>query len=416
MIQVIEDHVSEEKAPQIKRLESFLEVLSASTIELRLGLQPSRLLKKYRARKEAERLSKEQWDQLQSLMPDTNANDPIDNAALKDAAATIGDYKLRTDPSYISTDEESSSVSKKYKQLLAVREELGSIRSNFNREVFKMRRIKQQLIAYIADRRDHLCTNVHKEIEQNFREYPLEVGDKLDHLEYPERAFDFDDFNDDSEPKLEIKEQFNFFTYGLKQISIFIANEEMYQTMIHESGTHSSLMIELIEMRKDERMFEQRQIIDDIKRRIRRFDQEIQSLDESRLEIEVAAKFLDVFLLTLYQELWVLRDFKELEDKLEGKLNEKIMAQNDLNAELKSQKQAIERHQKKIDNCKEDAKMLTQQFTASATGTKFWDFLRKAYKRKFRTPKDRDPDGMYDVAYDTFNNVYYYVFVIVYFR
>lgn len=406
VIQVIEDHIPEVKTPELKRLESFLEVLSPSTIELRLGLQPSRLLKKYRARKEAERLSKEQWNHIQSLMPDINKNDPKDDAALKEAAATIGDYKLRTDPSYISTEEESSSVSKKYTQLLAVREKLGNIRSNFNREVFKMRRIKQQLTAYINDRRDHLYTEVHKEIEHHLREYPLDIDETVEHLEYPERAFDFDYRCDETPPKLEVKEQFNFFTYGLKQLSIFISNQERYKTMEQESDSYSNLLIELIEMRKDERIFEQRQLMDDIEMRIRRFDQEIHSLDESRLEIEVAAKFLDVFLLTLYQELWVLRDFKQLEDKLEGKLNEKIMAQNELNAELKAQKKAIERHQKQIDHCEEDAKMLTQQFNAAATGTKFWDFLRKAYKRKLRVPKERDPDGMYFVLFCANNRLF----------
>lgn len=43
----------------MKRLESFLEDLSSSTIELRLGLQMHRLLKLYRGRKAREQAYQE---------------------------------------------------------------------------------------------------------------------------------------------------------------------------------------------------------------------------------------------------------------------------------------------------------------------------------------------------------------------
>lgn len=391
---MIEDTGPEEKKREQKRLESFLEVLTASTIEFRLGLQPSRLLRKYRARKEAERLSKEQWEYIYSIVPDVNKNDPKDDAALREAAATIGDYKLRTDAAYVSTDSESSSASLKYQQLLGVREELGSIRSNYNKEVFKLRSMKQQLTAYIDQRREHLERFVHKEIKPEAREYPYEFCASLEHLEYPENAIESKGYTVEKAPiKLMATDNFNFFTYPIKQISIFIANEDRYQAMLKESDRSSNVLNELIQIRLEERVFEQRQLMDDIEMRIRRFDDELHRLHESRLQIEVAVKFLDVFLLTLNQELWVLRDFKQLEDKLIGNVNDKIIAQNNINAELTATKQAIEQHRKNIEQGGVDEKLLTTQFVAAATGNKFWDFLRKAYKKKFRPPKVIDPDG-----------------------
>lgn len=51
MVQIDADTDQEERKTQIKRLESFLEVLPASTIANKLGLQMSRLLRQYRARK-----------------------------------------------------------------------------------------------------------------------------------------------------------------------------------------------------------------------------------------------------------------------------------------------------------------------------------------------------------------------------
>lgn len=152
-------------------------------------------------------------------------------------------------------------------------------------------------------------------------------------------------------------------------------------------------MIDLIETRRNERVFDQNQRIADIEHRIRLFDEDMEKVIKSRLEVEVAAKFLDVFLLTVYQELWVLRDFKQLEDNLVDNVNEQVVEQNGVNMELATLKSDIEKHRKNIEQGGLEEKSIQQQFQAAAMGNKFWDFLRKAFKKKFRAPRVIGSDG-----------------------
>lgn len=151
---------------------------------------------------------------------------------------------------------------------------------------------------------------------------------------------------------------------------------------------------ELCQIRLAEKLFEQKNIILDIDERIRIFDENMQTLHESRLDIEVRAKLLDTFLLTLNQELWVLKDFKSLEDQLVDRLNAEITARNDINADLSAQQAAIEHHKQNIESLQEQEISIAQQFNMTCMGNKFSDFLRKMYKKKFRPVREVDPDGI----------------------
>lgn len=152
-------------------------------------------------------------------------------------------------------------------------------------------------------------------------------------------------------------------------------------------------MIELIDFRHQEQVFDQNRRIADIEHRIGLFDAAMEKITRSRLEVEVAAKFLDVFLLTVYQELWVLRDFKQLDDNLVESVNDQVIEQNRINMELSTLKADIERHRKNIEQGGLEEKAIQQQFQAAAMGNKFWDFLRKAFKKKYRAPKVVGSDG-----------------------
>lgn len=383
-------------------------MLTASTIEFRLGLQPSRVLKKYRARKEAERMSDEKWMYLNSLEPDRDRNDPIDDEILRQARATIGDYKLRTDPAYVSNDERSSLLSKKFEQFLNVRQELNALRSNYNKEVFRLRHIKQQLFDYIHNQKKHLRM-VQSEIAEELRKEPPIIRMAPELLEYPERDISSTETVHVESNEQTNKIQSNFVAAGMRRLSVYIANEQRFKQVLRRPGDHS-LLCEFVQTRREERLFEQRHIIDDMNRRVERFDHEIHKLRESRLQIEVHSTYLENFLLTLFQEMWVMRDFKQLEDKLLANVNEQIDAQNDIAGTLTDLKNTIEQHRKNIDQGNADVKMLNTQFVAMATGNRFWDFLRKAYRRKYRAPRRTSDAGTYDkISADCVYHLFLYI-------
>lgn len=59
----------------------------------------------------------------------------------------------------------------------------------------------------------------------------------------------------------------------------------------------------------------------------------------------------------------------------------------------------IEAHGNQIDICNNQIKDLQQTFTSAAKENKFWDFLRRIFKKKYRPPKIINPDGRYNSTY-----------------
>lgn len=109
---------------KVKKLESFLQGVSTSTIENKLDVQMRRLLKKYRERKAMEEDRREEWESHYALEPDPRVNHSNDDKAIKQAKATIGDYKMKIDPMFIPPEEDKDTTFSKYKELLHVREEV----------------------------------------------------------------------------------------------------------------------------------------------------------------------------------------------------------------------------------------------------------------------------------------------------
>lgn len=131
----------------------------------------------------------------------------------------------------------------------------------------------------------------------------------------------------------------------------------------------------------------------DIDERIANFDLNVRNTQRSRLAIEVRAKILDAYLITLNQELWVLKDFTRLEDKMVEAINDQVTARNEINQDLTVEKSAIEQHKVNIEEKQEQCKSLLHEFNSNSVGNKFFDFLRKIYKKKFRPVRVLDPDG-----------------------
>lgn len=120
------------------------------------------------------------------MVPDPNKNDPQDVIALQEADKSIGDYKLRTDPMYVQTDDEQSSVSYKFRELLRIREELCSVRKDYNTKVFALRNAKKALVTYVHEQLEVLL-HIHTELPKDSRKFPQTIPKIDEQLEYPDK-------------------------------------------------------------------------------------------------------------------------------------------------------------------------------------------------------------------------------------
>jgi hypothetical protein len=68
------------------------------------------------------------------------------------------------------------------------------------------------------------------------------------------------------------------------------------------------------------KLYEQDQILHEAGLEIEAFEKDVEDLSDLKIRASVEAKFLELHLLTLQQELIILRDFEDIEDEVSNKV------------------------------------------------------------------------------------------------
>lgn len=143
----------------------------------------------------------------------------------------------------------------------------------------------------------------------------------------------------------------------------------------------------MTKLKQIELEFRQNQIIKDVDSRIDKFDAELNELKQTRLKTETDVKFLEIRLISLNQELCIVKDFERIENHLidqvengERQYAEVVKSMEDLNQEIIA-------HNRKIKNNSELMGQLNQQFSGSVANNKYTKFLSKVFKKK--QPKEK---------------------------
>lgn len=139
-------------------------------------------------------------------------------------------------------------------------------------------------------------------------------------------------------------------------------------------------------------LFKQEHIVLNLNKSIDEFNHEVIKLKESRLVTNLNAKFLDIYLLTLCQELWILKDFEKLEDIKFDDLLRKTSKRTEIQVKILERKNQIEYSRRSIDNLIEDEKSIQQKFLNHCSNKKYSDFFRRIFKKKYKPPKQYASD------------------------
>lgn len=127
--------------------------------------------------------------------------------------------------------------------------------------------------------------------------------------------------------------------------------------------------------------------------KIESFDNAIESVYNERLEISVNATFIDLHLLTLNQELLILKKSEAVEDVHMGNVHTIMEEMLDMQDLITDQNNKIEIRKREIEGLEEKGKMIQQRFMSAVSDNKFYDFLRRIFKKKYKPPKVRGPNG-----------------------
>ena len=99
---------------------------------------------------------------------------------------------------------------------------------------------------------------------------------------------------------------------------------DVLQTLSANEDNESSCEREMKRIRIFRKIFEQDFISNQMEKNYQDLDNELDVLEKDRLEIVTETVYLDLLLLTLHQELIILRNFEVVEDSLTAKVNDKL--------------------------------------------------------------------------------------------
>lgn len=142
------------------------------------------------------------------------------------------------------------------------------------------------------------------------------------------------------------------------------------------------------------KLFEQQLTIQEMNAKIQSFDDAIEDIYNMRLQVAVDATFMDLHLLTLNQELLILTKSEAVEDKYTEKVHAIMEEMLDMRDIIRDSNNKIEARKRDIETLEDKGKLIQQRFQAAAGDNKFYDFLRRIFKKKYKPPKVKGPDGM----------------------
>lgn len=404
--------------------ETFFFGRDPNSIIPRFNSKMLRLLRSYRARQWYEVERTFNWEKMFKQKPDPNRNHPDDDRKIQLAEHSIGDYKLKTGHAYEPQPHET--LTWKYKEIVTLRESLNEIICNFNQNLFKLRDEKKALYKLLKEQRERL-DEIHSYLPETNRKYLKEIPDLNLDEEWPDLNLIEHctpgcniEINDilyldktvesllpkPPPPKVKpaipdktLQELESFLTLNIKDVKCFpdfhllieeLKNLPQWSDHLYyvKVGDHPPPW--LIEIRYRwllDLMVEQDGIMHLVHTNIRLFNANLRELENQRLHAKLQIEFMSSYLISLNQELYILRDSEEIENRLLSNAEEAMKTRNQAQSNINTLNRQIEEIRKASERINEQISSVQVKFTNIITGNKFFDFLRRIFKKKWRPPK-----------------------------
>lgn len=133
------------------------------------------------------------YKELLSKKPDSSRNNPRDEAQIKQAEMTIGDYKLKTSDKYIVPESERVDADKKRRQIILLERSIYELKEQFNRHVLNIKLRKEKIIDTIKKKKE-IMSFIDEELRSldDYNEKNIVIPE-LDVEAYPEKRYEISD-------------------------------------------------------------------------------------------------------------------------------------------------------------------------------------------------------------------------------
>ncbi|XP_068141565.1 cilia- and flagella-associated protein 44 [Drosophila tropicalis] len=387
-----------------------------------------RLLMRYRKRQIFEVRRLFDWDKLERQKPDPNRNHPDDDAQIAEAMRNLGDYKLKIGKDY--EPKASETLTHKYIEIVECRERYFDLIDSFNKSLRAMRDRKKDLMKFLNEKRERLAL-IHEFVPESDRILLQEIKDVDMDLEYPELnliehhkpgcGVNIDDIlyleksvkqilaEKQEEDSTDAVSLYNMYHLDLPELhertyfrALQISKEKAQSRLDEVSHMPSRTEPAYFELDENEdspfhyemryrwlrfRKIEQLRIHASVNEEVTQFDKDLQKLDIKRFHVNMEAEFMAAYLISLNQELYILRDSEEIENRLLHNANKAMSTRNEIQTQINVTNRQLDDLRKGIDKLNEQVAAVQLTFMSTVKGHKFYDFLRRIFKKKWRPPK-----------------------------
>ncbi|KAJ8984433.1 hypothetical protein NQ317_012496 [Molorchus minor] len=359
------------------------------------------------------------WDEFTAKKPVAGKNHPDDEKLLATATETIGDYKLKESDDYKLAHHQKETTVKKYQQLLDARLWQYNLRHEFSQKVLDLRARKYEVRNFLIEK-SNLLSTIHEELPDSMKKYGPPVPD-INEEEFPEKKITpnvvvpevsiLEEGTEEEQPFVQPSDRdmeerqvipetiFPTIQDGIRFKSTIdestiddVCNMDFKTLIKYPEDRDTPYEMDIKTRRLNRDLFIQSQTIVLMNNEIANFNQAISDLKDERLPNQVKGNYIDLYILTLNQELNILKLSEDIEDHLTEKVNENLRIVHEMEDILDGLNHKMETHQNEIEMCRIEEAKIQERFRHATENNKFFDFLRKVFKKKYKPPKVHTDD------------------------
>ncbi|XP_014831211.1 PREDICTED: cilia- and flagella-associated protein 44 [Poecilia mexicana] len=341
---------------------------------------------------------KEQWALIYADKPEENYMDPVQVQAIQEEKDDIRDF-IRGKQLRVNAEQ-------KKKELVALNENIYETQNERNEQIVSVRDIKVQLVSWMEAqvRRLH---HVHPALPADLRK-PSPPPTSMLPEEMPEKKLQV------CQATLE-----RYRTLRQERMKALHLEEDDDSVGLLEQLEKDMKLVEEKEREKEEQecylapaevsddedeesqrkeeirlLHEQDCLLHQMESSVCQFDKKLLQLHFNKQQLDSQLKLADLRLLTLVQEMLLLKQFDKREGVLQDKLDGFMLEEMNMMLKLDEYSDALEMKRENIARLQEREKALAATFKASlGENNLFQDFLTKVFKKKVKRVKKKETTG-----------------------
>lgn len=154
-----------------------------------------------------------------------------------------------------------------------------------------------------------------------------------------------------------------------------------------ESEDDSPWEQELRMCRLNRKLFQQDTIIKEMGEAIDAFDRSLEELFTESVEVTLKANVIDLQIIARHHELIILKEFESVEEQLSQKVNQTLQELIDMEQSINELNHILEDHKSTVTELQSKEKDIQDQFLTVVQNNKFFDFLRRIFRKRYKPPK-----------------------------